>query len=124
MNECYNGTLSRICPKESFNGAETVATCVYLSTAVFNDGAESLLSILDAMHCPYSSFTVSGLRAVDDQRLYHTKRKSSFEEKSARKEAETGQKKGLADTTAEKEGDTYVAGGFGPSFLCFFGTMP
>lgn len=63
------------------------------------------------MGCTYSPHTSAGLRAMDDQRLYHSKRKSSDIEKKARK-LRRAVRKGLVDDATEKEGETYAAGAF------------
>ena len=84
-NECFNGTLWRLCPKETFCSATTVETSAYLAVLVFSHGSEMLTSVSQAMSCPYSLWTIRGMRSLDTQRPYHSKRKSSGEEKKARK---------------------------------------
>ena len=111
VNECYNSTLWKICPKESFCGADTVETSVHLSALMFNNGNSSLLSVLKGMGCSISPYLKAGLESRDTRRLYYSSRKSSKGEKAARKRR-GAVRMGLADTAAEKEGETYAAGAF------------
>ena len=111
VNECYNGMLWRLCSKETFCGVETLQTAVHLATAIFNHGCETLVAVLDTMQCSHSFLTTAGLRRLDARRIYHSKRKSSYQEKKGRKRRRAV-RKGLADTAAQKEGETYAAGAF------------
>ena len=111
VNECFNGTLWRMCPKESFCGLQTVETSVFLAVVIFNHGISTLLSVLDAMSCSYTSHTIKGLGALDSQRLYHSARKSADAEKRARKRRRAT-KKGFLDQAAEKDRGEYDAGAF------------
>ena len=55
----------------------------------------------------------------DQERLYHSARKSSGKEKTARKKRQAV-KKGFMDVTAEAEGVTYTPGGFSSYLECWF----
>ena len=57
VNEALNGTIWRMCPKESFCNRTTVETAVYLAVIKFNDGHEKLQDVLDRMSCIDGSFT-------------------------------------------------------------------
>ena len=111
-NESLNGTIWHICPKESFCGPDTVEAAVYLAVATFNHGQVAIIpKVLRAMQCDAGPWTLMSLDMSDQERLYHSARKSSGKEKTARKKRRAV-KKGFMDVAAEAEGVTYTPGGF------------
>ena len=110
-NEALNGTIWRLCPKESFCGPETVETAVNLAIATFNHGATVLSDVLRLMQCNVGHFTASGLEKIDRLCLYHSAKKCSPAGKKSRKDRRAT-RKGFLDKAVEKEGVTYAAGSF------------
>ena len=110
-NVALNGTIWRLCPKESFCGPEAVETAVNLAIATFNHGATVLSDVLRLMQCNVGHFTASGLEKIDRLRLYHSAKKCSPAGKKSRKDRRATWK-GLLDKAVEKEGVTYAAGSF------------
>ena len=110
-NESLNGVIWHIYPKESFCGLRTVETAVNLAIGMFSHGTAVLVDVLTALKCNVGQYTRAGLAKMDQQRLYHSVRKSSEQEMLARK-GRRATKKGFSDAAAEKEGVTYTPGGF------------
>ena len=110
-NESFNGSLWRLCPKETFCGPATVETATFLATGLFNHGAATIRAVMQSMHCDVGTFVNSGLEILDTQRLYHSAKKSKAQQKKARKHRRAV-RKGLVDAVVEKEGVVYDAGAF------------
>eukprot|EP00117_Sycon_ciliatum_P049135 scpid97571/ scgid34883/ len=108
-NECFNGLLWKLCPKELFCSASTVETAVYLAVTLFNNGATTIHSVLSALHCDVGYWSSKGAKEMDKSGLYHSARKSTDKEKKARKKRRAI-RKGLVDAATEKKGVTYEAG--------------
>lgn len=111
VNESLNGMIWMLCPKESFCSKTTVETAVHLAVLLFNDGHAKLGDVLSTMGCSQSPSAAAFLQKFDAARDYHARRKSSDEQKSARKKRRAI-KKGFVDKAQETEGVTYCAGGF------------
>ena len=110
-NECLNGIIWQMCPKQSFCSTMTVETDTYLAVIIFNDGYAKLTAVLEKMGCSTGACTSQALAKLDNIKAYHSRRKSSDDVKVARKKRRAV-KKGYAESAAEKEGVTYCAGGF------------
>lgn len=110
-NECLNGLIWQMCPKESFAGATTVETAAALAVLWFNDGASSIELVLEELACPVGPFTASSLRALDRDRLYHSGRKAALPEKAARKRRRRV-RKGVEEDLVQAEGPAYGPGAF------------
>ena len=67
--------------------------------------------ILCGMSCDAGYYTLKALESSDAERVYHSARKSTENEKKARK-TRRAIKKGFPDQEAEVEGVTYSASGF------------
>ena len=63
VNECYNSTLWKICPKESFCGADTVETSVHLSALMFNHGNSSFSLLWKEWDALFRHISRQGWRA-------------------------------------------------------------
>ena len=110
-NEALNKMIRQMCPKTSFCSSETVSTSVYLAIIIWNDGYSKLEAVLEHMACEVGSYTSVELKRLDVLRAKNRKRKSSSEEKASRKKRRA-KRKGFEDEAAEKEGTTYMSGGF------------
>ena len=110
-NECLNGLIWQLCPKQSFCTVKTVETATSLSVIIFNDGYRKVDAVLEKMGCRTGTVTRQALAQLDCVKAYHKRRKSSAEEQHARKKRRAV-KKGYTDSALEKEGVTYCAGGF------------
>ena len=68
-NECYNGLVWGMCPKEQFCGLAVVEIAASLAVLHFNDGALPILTVLRHMGCLPGMFTGSQLRCEDKVRI-------------------------------------------------------
>ena len=85
VNESRNGMIWGLCPKESFCGKPTVETAVHLAVLIYNDGHEKLGDVLAAMGCEQTPSSAAFLQKFNSESRYHARRKSSEDQKSARK---------------------------------------
>ena len=56
-NKRFNGTVWRMCPKHKNHGFTTVATALAIAAALLNDGATSLLDIMEELKLQPGTFS-------------------------------------------------------------------
>ena len=111
QNECFNGIVWSMCPKEQFCGLGVVETAAALAVLRFNNGGISLLKVLHEMGCHRGIFTEQHLYAEDERRVAKSIVKASQAEKKRRKQRRR-MRKGLEERVQDAEGETYAPGTF------------
>ena len=86
QNECFNGIVWSMCPKEQFCGLGLVETATALAVLRFNNEGISLLNVLHEMGCHRDIFTEQHLYAEDERRVAKSIVRASQAEKKRRKQ--------------------------------------
>jgi hypothetical protein len=111
VNECLNGLIWDRCPKSTYVEQETLALATYLAILKFNEGDISFLKIFSELDITPDIFTNKGAEDCYTARIKLSARKSTEKVKKRRKTLRYLRKQYI-DTSEEKEGATYEAGGF------------
>jgi len=98
-------------PTEQFCAKGTVDLAANLAVCCFNNGAQSLVAVLDAMGCSGGAFMEAAMTREDMVRVRKSDTKCTRKEKKARKKRKR-KSKGYEEKAVEKEGVTYQSGGF------------
>lgn len=110
-NECFNGTVWRRCPKETYVGLTTLKFGVMDAVCHFNSGNKVELEVLKKMGIAPGKYTSAGVIAADRIRLRKSSLQSTIDRKQRRRYIR-GRKKLTEDQRQQIEGPTYLAGGF------------
>ena len=111
-NEAFNHILWQKCPKEVFVGRDTLEISLYSAIINFNDGFSGIKDVLRTLGLNVSKYVDNGVTQKDQQRITHSKRKSSEEGKRKRKKLRA-LKRGYIDKEMEDEGGkSYLSGSF------------
>ena len=111
-NEAFNHILWQKCPKEVFVGRDTLEISLYSAIINFNDGFSGIKDVLRTLGLNVSKYVDNGVTQKDQQRITHSKRKSSEEGKRRRKKLRA-LKRGYIDKEMEDEGGkSYLSGSF------------
>ena len=111
-NEALNHLVWDISPKELFGGPETVLTACAIAVCLFNGGARTIQTMLRGLNLAVGEHCMSGLTAIDKQRLYAAAEKSS-EATKLQRQIRRSQRKSRNERNEEQEGPTYEPGAFG-----------
>eukprot|EP00112_Aurelia_sp_Birch-Aquarium-sp1_P008149 Seg1894.4 transcript_id=Seg1894.4/GoldUCD/mRNA.D3Y31 product="hypothetical protein" protein_id=Seg1894.4/GoldUCD/D3Y31 len=111
QNESFNGLIWQRAPKITHSGLPTVELATYLAVGIFNDGAGSLLGVLEGLGIQPGVHCVNACKKLDRERLYHSVYKSS-EKAKKRRRVIRNKKKGFAEALESAEGLQYEAGAF------------
>ena len=110
-NKCFNGTVWRMCPKHMKHGFTTSATAVAIAAAVFNDGATSLLDIVEELKLQPGTFSQKFCRNKDTLLILVTKRRAKKASLEARR-AKKRRKLALDEPQEAAEGCSYLSGAY------------
>ncbi|KAJ8039105.1 hypothetical protein HOLleu_16723 [Holothuria leucospilota] len=110
-NESLNNLIWKRCPKDTFVGAKKIRWGTADAVAIFNDGMSSRIQVLKDLGIKDTTLTEYSLIKSDKRRLSGALSKAS-EKGVKRRQSLRNLKKGFEDTHKEKEGDTYIPGGF------------
>ena len=110
-NECFNGILWKICPKNIFVGYETLSLSAKIATILFNDGMCGILRVMEKLNLTSGIHAVSAAKKKDKLRV----------DKAEKQKAEDVKKKriiykklriNLHEDNIDQEGENYHAGAF------------
>ena len=110
-NEAINALIWQRATKEMHSGLPVVELATFLAVAHFNDGAASLLLVLEELGIAPGVHSVAACDKLDSTRIRHSNRKSSEPAKKRRKQLRNW-KKGYSETLEAQEGPSYEAGAF------------
>ena len=111
QNEAINALIWQRATKETHASAPTVELATYLAVGHFNDGARTLMSIVEELGMVPGSHCRKACEKLDHDRIRHSNRKSGEEAKKRRKQIRNW-KKGFNETLEAREGPSYEAGGY------------
>lgn len=111
QNEAINALIWQHAAKETHSGLVVVELAVFLAVSHFNDGAVSIISVLQELGIYPGQHCITASQKLDHNRLRHSRRKSSERAKSRRKQLRN-LKKGYIDSLEAREGQQYEAGTF------------
>ena len=111
QNEAFNNLIWSFCPKAGYAGAATIETSVALAVCIFNNGYTAIERILSRLGVSSEGALRKFVKLLDDERVKRGERKGSVASKSNRKKKRLERKK-IEDKKKDKEGETYVSGGF------------
>ena len=89
----------------------TVELATFLAVGHFNDGSETLLTILEDLGIDPGCHCRKACKKLDHDRIRHSHRKSGQQSKKWRRELRN-YKKGFTETLEAREGPSYEAGAF------------
>lgn len=110
-NEALNALIWQRATKETHSGLPVVELATFLAVSHFNDGASSLINILQGLGIAPGVHCVAACSKLDYNRIRHSSRKRSEAAKKRRKQLRNW-KKGYTETLEAREGPSYEAGGF------------
>ena len=111
QNEAINVLIWQRATKETHSGLVVVELAVFLVVSHFNDGAVSIISVLQELGIYPGQHCIMASQKLDHNRLRHSRRKSSERAKSRRKQLRN-LKMGYIDSLEAREGQQYEAGAF------------
>ena len=111
QNESLNAMIWERVPKEVFVGSQVLSLGVYDAVAHFNMGATATIKVLEQLHITPGKYCEEECRERDIRRVKSANLKEDEKSKKRRKVLR-GKKKHQNDKHQEKEGDTYLPGGF------------
>lgn len=110
-NECLNGVIWSRIPKETFVGRTTLRLGVALAASQFNDGKQSILSLLQKQSINPGIYTTAAASNIDIRRIQNSDAKSSEKGKKERAHHRAVRKR-FKDRTEMQEGTLYESGAF------------
>ena len=110
-NESLNGTVWKRLPKTTYVGFKQFEFGLYDAVAIFNEGRQCTIDILEKLGMEVGVFTMKGCSVINTRRISEAEFKMSEKAKKQRKVIR-GRKKGYNDKAEEKEGVVYGAGLF------------
>lgn len=110
-NESLNHLIWKYCPKTRLHGIDVVRTALAIATSTFNDGADSLRKILEAMGISAGTFTREFLANKDALRVKTARHQAKKASKEFRR-AQRLKRLGREEEMAAVEGNPYVPGGY------------
>ena len=110
-NESLNGTVWKRLPKTTYVGFKQFEFGLYDAVAIFNEGRQGTIDILEKLGMEVGVFTMKGCSVINTRRISEAEFKMSEKLKKQRKVIR-GRKKGYNDKAEEKEGVVYGAGLF------------
>ena len=108
-NESLHSVVWKLCPKELFLGKVNVDIACGIAVCLFNDGAQSLVSIANHLDLQPSLSCTRFLRRKDRHRRLSSQYKCSDRAKILRRRARE-RRKGLGDALRHREGVMYAPG--------------
>jgi len=111
QNESLNSVVWGLCPKDSFVGLSSVETACALAVARFNDGAHTTANIMRKCDLNPGQYVSEAADKEDSKRTYHARKKSRVGALEARQQRRSDRRH-EEEHNIEREGDTYVPGGF------------
>ena len=111
QNESLNSVVWGLCPKDSFVGLSSVETACALAVAHFNDGAHTTANIMRKCDLNPGQYVSEAADKEDSKRTYHARKKSRVGALEARQQSRSDRTH-EEEHNIEREGDTYVPGGF------------
>ena len=111
QNESINALIWQRATKETHSGLNTVELAVYLAVSHFNDGAGSIILVLQELGISAGVHCKNMCHKLDHDRLRHARRKSTEHSKKRRRDIRNW-KKGYTDTLEALEGPHYEPGAF------------
>lgn len=111
QNEAINGLIWQRATKETHASTPTVELATFLAVGYFNDGAQTLVSVLEELGITPGCHCRKACRKLDHDRIRHSRRKSGEASKKRRKQLRNF-RKGFTETLEEREGPSYEPGAF------------
>ena len=111
QNEALHHLIWSLCSKAEFQSKETVELAVALAVSWWNNGASSLLRVLQRLNIEPGKETEDFVKQSDKKRMKKAELRDSEAAKDARKRRRRLKKKKL-DKVVQKEGTTYAPGAF------------
>ena len=111
QNEAFNALIWQRASKQTHSNLSTVELATYLAVGCFNDGAKTIVNVLEGLGIKAGIHTKKACRKQDFTRLHHSAQKASDRQKKRRKQIRQ-RKKGYIEDLITKEGTMYEAGAF------------
>eukprot|EP00112_Aurelia_sp_Birch-Aquarium-sp1_P014509 Seg314.3 transcript_id=Seg314.3/GoldUCD/mRNA.D3Y31 product="hypothetical protein" protein_id=Seg314.3/GoldUCD/D3Y31 len=111
QNEAFNALIWQRAPKETHASLPTVEIATYLAIGIFNDGANTIMDVLEKLGLEPGLHCKAACEKIDRKRLFFAKVKST-EKAKARRRAIRNRKKGFSDALEDTEGLQYKSGAF------------
>ena len=111
QNEAFNALIWQRAPKETHSSLPTVEIATYLAIGIFNDGAKTIMDVLQKLGLEPGLHCLAACKKIDRKRMLFAKVKSAEKAKSRRR-AIRNKKKGYSDALEDTEGLQYKSGAF------------